>query len=168
MDFVANLAGKRKRKLTILPLLVVLFIFSYYLLTKLVIEQDKTRESQRSLIHQLFKDNVYLSKFRKHVGDTSSKNKAFSSSQLHTGISSRAQSSEVQSAQVPLIEVPLNQVPLTQVPLTQVPPNKTGSQAKANTGRKARKSDRALPKPAEPTDPSDMRRILFSISLRSG
>lgn len=163
MDFTANLAGKHKRKLTVLPLLLVLFVFSYYLLTKLVIEQDKTIDSQHSLIQQLFKDNVYLSKFRKHGGDTRSKNKSSSSSQVHAGISSRTQSNEVKSAQVPLIEVPLNQVPLTQVPLTQVPSNKTGSQAKANTGRKARKSDRALPKPAEPTDPSDMRRVLFSI-----
>ena len=41
MNATANAATKRKRKLTALPLLVVLFVISYFLLTKLVIEQDK-------------------------------------------------------------------------------------------------------------------------------
>ena len=58
MDAIANAATKHKRKLTALPLLVVLFVISYLVLTKLVIEQDKTIDSQRSMIHMLFKDNA--------------------------------------------------------------------------------------------------------------
>jgi hypothetical protein len=43
-----------------LPILVVLFIFSYALLTMLVFEQGKTIESQRGLIREMLKDSTQL------------------------------------------------------------------------------------------------------------
>jgi hypothetical protein len=181
MDAIVNAATKRKRKLTALPLLVVLFVISYVLLTKLVIEQDKTIDSQLSLIHTLFKDNVYLSTLRRHAGEWSKKAKSHRNSQAQAGISAsqNAESgslaphspsshvsslAEIPSAQVPLTQVPLTQVPLTQVPLIQVPSSKVGPQANAKTNRKARKAEKTLPAPpVELTDPSDMRRVSFAI-----
>lgn len=54
--------GKPKR--TLLPVLVVLFIVSYGLLTMLVVEQARTIDSQRSLIGLLFDDSVQLAGLR--------------------------------------------------------------------------------------------------------
>ena len=44
----------------ILPLLVILFIVSYGILTMLVFEQGQTIESQRGLIHEMLKDSTQL------------------------------------------------------------------------------------------------------------
>ena len=49
-----------KRPAAILPLLVILFIVSYGILTMLVFEQGQTIESQRSLIHEMLKDSTQL------------------------------------------------------------------------------------------------------------
>jgi hypothetical protein len=171
MDAIVNAATKRKRKLTALPLLVVLFVISYVLLTKLVIEQDKTIDSQLSLIHTLFKDNVYLSTLRRHAGEWSKKAKSHGNSQPQAGISASQNPASGSSApQSPsshvssLAEIPSAQVPLTQVPVIQVPSSKVGPQANAKTNRKARKAEKTLPAPpVELTDPSDMRRVSFAI-----
>jgi multidrug efflux pump subunit AcrB len=151
MDAIANAATKRKRKLTALPLLVVLFVISYLLLTKLVIEQDKTIDSQRSMIHMLFKDNTYLSRLHKHAGALSKKSKSQDDSQL------QGQNPASQSAS--------NQESSSQIPLAQVPSSKVGPQANAKSGRRTRKAEKAIPAspPPEPTDPSDQRRVSFSI-----
>jgi hypothetical protein len=161
MDAIVNAATIRKRKLTALPLLVVLFVISYFLLTKLVIEQDKTIDSQRSLIHMLFKDNVYLSTLRKHAAEWSKKAKTLGNSQPQAGIAasqnpaSNSQSSHVSS---------LAEIPSAQVPVIQVPSSKVGPQANAKTNRKARKAEKTHPAPPdELTDPSDMRRVSFAI-----
>jgi hypothetical protein len=43
-----------------LPLLIVLFLVSYAILTLLVVEQGRTIESQRSLLSELLKDSTQL------------------------------------------------------------------------------------------------------------
>ena len=43
-----------------LPVLTVLFLVSYGLLTMLVVEQSRTIDSQRGLIRDLFQDSVQL------------------------------------------------------------------------------------------------------------
>ncbi len=50
-----------KSKNAMLPLLVVLFLVSYGLMALLVVEQSRTIDSQRALIHQLFSDSTQLS-----------------------------------------------------------------------------------------------------------
>lgn len=161
MDAIVNAATKRKRKLTALPLLVVLFVISYFLLTKLVIEQDKTIDSQLSLIHTLFKDNVYLSALRKHAGDSSRKAKTHGNSQPQAGIAaSQNPASEGSSSHVSS----LAEIPSAQVPVIQVPSSKVGPQANAKSNRKSRKAEKTQPEPpVELTDPSDMRRVSFAI-----
>jgi hypothetical protein len=49
-----------KRPEAMLPLLVILFIVSYGILTTLVFEQGKTIESQRTLIREMLKDSTQL------------------------------------------------------------------------------------------------------------
>jgi hypothetical protein len=53
-------APKTKRSAAVMPLLVILFIVSYGILTMLVFEQGQTIESQRSLIREMLKDSTQL------------------------------------------------------------------------------------------------------------
>jgi len=55
-----------------LPLLTVLFLISYGLLTMLVVEQGRTIESQRALIRDLFRDSQELSAVKHRTGDPQS------------------------------------------------------------------------------------------------
>jgi hypothetical protein len=50
----------KSRPVAILPLLVVLFLVSYGILTMLVFEQGQTIESQRTLIREMLKDSSQL------------------------------------------------------------------------------------------------------------
>ena len=165
MNATANAATKRKRKLTALPLLVVLFVISYFLLTKLVIEQDKTIDSQRSLIHMLFKDNSYLSMLHNHAGVSSKKARGGSQPQAGIPASQNPVSGSQSSPMSSLAQVPSAQVPSSEVPSTQVPASKVGPTANAKNDRKTRKAEKSRPEtpPVELTDPSDMRRVSFSI-----
>lgn len=49
------------KKRSLLPLLTVLFLISYGLMTMLIVEQGSTIESQRALIRELFRDSQELS-----------------------------------------------------------------------------------------------------------
>jgi hypothetical protein len=49
-----------KTRGALLPLLVVLFLVSYGILTLLVVEQGKTIEAQRSLLREMLKDSRQL------------------------------------------------------------------------------------------------------------
>lgn len=51
---------KANRPAAMLPILVVLFVVSYCLLTTLVFEQGKTIESQRTLIRAMLQDSTQL------------------------------------------------------------------------------------------------------------
>jgi hypothetical protein len=49
-----------KSRGVLLPLLIVLFLFSYGILTLLVVEQGHTIEAQRSLLREMLKDSTQL------------------------------------------------------------------------------------------------------------
>jgi hypothetical protein len=58
------------KKRSLLPLLTVLFLFSYGLMTLLIVEQGSTIQSQRALIRELLSDSMQLSAMKgKTVGD---------------------------------------------------------------------------------------------------
>jgi hypothetical protein len=57
----------QKTPLTLLPLLVVLFVISYAILTLLVVEQGRTIESQRTLLRDLLKDSTQLAALKGKV-----------------------------------------------------------------------------------------------------
>ncbi len=52
------------RPAAILPLLVILFVVSYGILTMLVFEQGQTIESQRTLIREMLKDSNQLASLK--------------------------------------------------------------------------------------------------------
>ena len=175
MEPIQNLAIAKPRH-TMLPLLTVLFLISYVLLTTLVVLQDRTIDSQRSLIHSLFSDNLHL--VATSVG--LHRNQATHSNQnpAQGKVPKQASSSQTPPTQIPLNQTPSTQIPSTQAnqapsnqvsaaqtPSTQVPVIQAKPETGAKPGLKSRKAQKAAPMrpPVEVTDPSDMRRVSISI-----
>jgi len=140
-----------------LPLLAALFLISYALLTTLVVLQDRTIDSQRSLIHSLFSDNLHLvaTKLGSHRSQATGSNQNPS----QAGATKQPPVSHLPSTQTPSNQLSAMQNPSTQVPVIQAKPE-TGAKPSRNT-RKAQKVP--VRPPAEMTDPSDMRRVSISI-----
>ena len=61
------------RPAAMLPLLVILFIVSYGILTMLVFEQGQTIESQRTLIREMLKDSTQLAALKGKLARDDSK-----------------------------------------------------------------------------------------------
>src|SRR6267378_3916308 len=121
MNLIMTAVGRKNR--TMLPLLVVLFLISYSLLTMLVVEQGRTIDSQRSLIHLLFGDSIRLSATRAgHQNQAEQK--------------SKPEQSSVQTQSQP----PSSQVTQGQAPSAQVPQNPSKPQANVRPGRGSRKA----------------------------
>ncbi len=58
--YAARSENPPKSRPALLPLLVVLFIASYTILTMLVVEQGRTIEAQRGLLRDMLKDSTQL------------------------------------------------------------------------------------------------------------
>jgi len=56
-----------KSRGVLLPLLVILFLFSYGILTLLVVEQGQTIEAQRSLLREMLKDSTQLARLKDKI-----------------------------------------------------------------------------------------------------
>jgi hypothetical protein len=133
----------RKSSRSLLPVLTILFLVSYGLLTMLVVEQGRTIDSQRNLIHLLFSDSVQLS---------SIKGKAIQKQQTEAQAQARAQ------AQKKSPSPPTPSDPRAQSPSTHQPQAGAKNQSTSKVGRPL------LPKPPKDTvDQGDDRRILITI-----
>jgi len=55
---------KAERSTGMLPILIVLFVFSYVILTALVVEQGRTIETQRGLIREMLRDSNQLAELK--------------------------------------------------------------------------------------------------------
>lgn len=142
-----------------LPVLVVLFLISYGLMTMLIVEQGRTIESQRALIHELYHDSAELAAVK---GRTLQENAVVDTQHALT-----AQLPSTQP-QGPSTHTPSTQIPSAQTPSTQVQSSKTPS---AQVAPHSRVKDRAakMPEPQfqAPSRPSadlaDERRALRTI-----
>lgn len=132
-------AAPRKRGW--LPLLTVLFLISYGLMTMLIVEQGRTIESQRTLIQELFGDSTQLSALKMKASVE------------------RAQAAQAQSAltQAPAAHSPSSQNPSTQAPAKQAP----SSQAARRSQNHAAKPFQMPSRPA--SDLADSKRALITI-----
>jgi len=130
---------KPKRKHSLLPVLIVLFLISYGLMSLLAVEQDRTIAAQRSLITSLLGDSTELSSLK---GKLIQKQYAQAQAQAKAGSRSQAHA------------------PSTQPPITQDTPGGT-AQNSHSTG-KVRKSVPPRP-PLGIADLVDGRRILKTI-----
>ena len=103
-----------KRGVTLLPVLTVLFLISYGLLTMLVVEQSRTIDSQRGLIQDLFRDSVQLTTMKgkavqKQNADAQAQAKA--RSQSKTPLPQAAPRAETQNRKSSKFRRPLPQKP---------------------------------------------------------
>jgi hypothetical protein len=116
-----------------LPILTVLFLISYGLMTLLIVEQGSTIQSQRTLIQQLLGDSTELSAL---------KGKAIQ-----------------QQAQAPKAQAEVQSSPV-QTPSTQAVPSEKTSTARNHN--KAQRPKHEMP-PVPASDIGDARRTLMSI-----
>jgi len=145
---------KPKRKHSLLPVLIVLFLISYGLMSLLAVEQDRTIASQRWLIQSLLSDSTELSNLKGKMIQ-----KQYAEAQAQAKAGSRSQ------AQTPLTQTPSTQAPLTQSPLTQAPLNQDTPRGNAQSSHNAGKSRKAMPQkpPLGISDIVDGRRIVKTI-----
>jgi cytoskeletal protein RodZ len=147
-------APKTRKKYGWLPLLTVLFLFSYGLMTMLIVEQGSTIEQQRSLIRELFRDSTELAATKLKM----QRNKSLANP--HQAQNPQAPSTQTPSTQTPSAQA-ITPVPSTRIPLTQTPDNAPSSQA-AQAKRQGQKQQFRMPsKPA--SDLTDDRRALITI-----
>lgn len=88
-----------------LPLLTVLFLISYGLMTMLIVEQGETIESQRALIRELFRDSRELAAV---------KMKAQQEEAQRSNAAAKTPSTPTQSSQTPSAQVPSSAAPSSQ------------------------------------------------------
>lgn len=137
-----NLTGDivtRKPGRTLLPVLTVLFVVSYGLLTMLVVEQGRTIDSQRNLIRMLFDDSIELNGM---------KGKANQKQQADARAQAQAQSKM--------------KTPPSQAPQMQASPSPS-----PQAGAKSQSTSKFRPIPQKPpkdtSDQGDVRRMLITI-----
>jgi len=147
-----------KKKRSFMPLLTVVFLCSYGLMTMLIVWQGTTIQAQRNLIQGLLGDsNELLAMKGKIIGDQVAQARA----------QSRVQDSSTQS---PSTHVPLTQgqsssvqSPSTQTPSTQAPSTQAVPQHHSHSGaRKTAKPEMQVP-PMPASDLGDQRRVLSTI-----
>lgn len=141
------------KKRTWLPLLTVLFLISYGLMTMLIVEQGATIESQRALIRELFRDSTELSAMKVNA-------------QQQLRAANPSAKTQIPSAQAPLTQAPSkqspsSQVPSIQMPSTQVPLNPVAPQRRALNQTDKQKQFQMPSRPA--SDLADARRELKKI-----
>jgi len=142
-------------KRVMLPLLVVLFLISYALLTLLVVEQGRTIDSQRDLIHNMFSDSAQLSALKKTL--ILKQNEARARAQAH----GQAPSSQ---AQAPSSQVPSNQALSNRAESAQTPSSQVIQQGTAKNRNASRLRKEAPQKPpAMASDAPDSRRNVVHI-----
>ena len=126
---------KPRSKHTMLPILTVLFMISYGLMTLLIVEQGSTIQSQRTLIQQLLGDSTELSAYKAKV-------------------------IQQQHASTPKAQADAHSNVPVQPPSTQAVPSE-----KTSTARNHGKMQRPMPEkpPVPASDIADARRTLMSI-----
>lgn len=70
--YSAPSAAPQKTRTTLLPLLIILFVASYTILTMLVVEQGRTIEAQRSLLQAMLKDSTQLADLKSRLAHADS------------------------------------------------------------------------------------------------
>jgi ABC-type uncharacterized transport system involved in gliding motility auxiliary subunit len=145
-----NAASAKKGSL--LPLLTVVFIASYGLMTLLIVEQGATIQAQRNLIQMLQGDSTQFWALKsKALHD-----KQMAQSQLQT-------QTPLTRGQAPSVQTPSTQTPSTSTPSTQaVPqhhsPNRAGKSAKSQT-----QTPQTHVPPMPASDLGDQRRDLITL-----
>ncbi len=122
-----------------LPVLSVLFVICYSLMTMLIVEQGRTIESQRALIRELLRDSTELSAVKQKAAQDSAQ--ASGKTQIPL--------TDIPSTQTPLTQNPATQHPSTQAPNSKAPSSQAGPQHRAQNQAAQQKPEFQMPtKPA--------------------
>jgi hypothetical protein len=134
-----------------LPLLSVLFLISYGLMTMLIVEQGRTIESQRALIHELLRDSNELSA-----------TKTRTQQDLSQSLSAQTLAPETQnpSSKNPSTQAPSTQHPSTQAPISQAPSSQAGPQHGAQNQSAKQKPEFRMPSKPEADLVDDVRTLI--------
>ncbi len=146
---VAPVAAPKKPR-TLLPLLVLVFVASYGLMTLLIVEQGETIQAQRNLIKVLLVDS-------KELWTSKGKAQADKLAQAQTQAQKPSDRGASTRGQVPSVRTPSTQTPSTQAPSTQVPQHHS-----QNHAGKSMKPDIQLP-PVPASDLGDQRRVVITL-----
>jgi hypothetical protein len=143
-----------KKKRSLLPILTVLFLFSYGLMTLLIVEQGSAIQSQGNTIKILMRDSMEL---------WTAKGKAISDQQMAKSQSvtnSPSTQGEADQDQTPSSQIPSNQTPSSQskTPSAQAAPQ---HRLQSHAGKLAKPETQLPPVPA--SDLVDRRRALSTI-----
>jgi uncharacterized membrane protein len=141
-----NTSAAPSKKRTLLPLLSVLFVIAYTLMTMLIVEQGQTIESQRSLIRELFRDSTELSAAKMKPQQ-------------------ELQNRPSANAQAPVAEIPSSQNhatknPSTQAPTRQAPSSQAGPQQRAEHSAATKKPQFRMPSKPEADLIDDVRTLI--------
>jgi hypothetical protein len=149
----ATTAPAPKRKITLLPLLTVLFVISYGLMTLLIVEQGRTIQSQSNLIKMLVPESRELWGLR---------SKAIAAQNSGQDLSTQDQSPcyRTPSTQNPSSQVAPNNAPSTQIPTA--PSTHAAPRHHSPAAGKSAKPDLQLP-PIPASDLTDRSRSLVTI-----
>ena len=124
-----------------LPVLTVLFLISYGLMTMLIVEQGATIESQRALLRELYRDSEELSALRSKA----MQEKTVADSQVHAPAA---------KSKTPVTQAPVTQAPMTQTPSTQAPASTAPSSQAAQQRRTKNQTEKQKPQFQMPTKPA--------------
>ncbi len=145
-----------------MPLLTVLFLVSYGLMTMLIVEQGSTIESQRALIRDLMRDSTELWTAKGRAVMEKNRTDAQRPAQAP---SARAQAPLTRdpAVQTPSTQSPSSQASSTQAPSTQAPSSQATTQNRAQS-RPGKAQKPQLQRPSRPaSDLADDRRALITI-----
>lgn len=137
-----------------LPVLTVLFLISYGLMTMLIVEQGRTIESQRALIRELFRDSTELSAIKKAAQESTQTSSAQTQAQDTQALSNQTLSTQTPSTQIPSTRTPSTQIPSAQIPSKQAPVSQApSSQAGPKPQRAQNQSGKQTPAFRMPSKP---------------
>jgi hypothetical protein len=141
------------KKRSLLPLLTVLFLFSYGLMTLLIVEQGATIQSQRALIRELFSDSMQLSAMKgKAVGDQNA------DVPKHVQTQARPSQTQANTAQAGSVQTPSSQAQ------DQLAPSSQAAAAQRAHSNAAKTHKPRMQMPSRPaSDLADERRALVTI-----
>jgi hypothetical protein len=144
------------RKQGWLPLLIVLFLISYGLMTMLIVEQGQTIESQRALIRELFRDSTELSAVKMKA----QQDRAQSLSAQTQAPEIQYPSSQTPSSRTPSTQAPSTQHPSTQAQTSQAPSSQAGPQHGAQNQSSTQKPGFRMPSKPEADLVDDVRTLI--------
>jgi hypothetical protein len=154
---VAPVAPAAKKR-GLMPLLTVVFLGSYGLMTMLIVEQGETIQSQRNLIQVLLGDSRELWSMKgKALSDKASHSQSRAEAPLGQSTSGQTGSKQTPSRQAPSVQTPSNQVPANQ------PPQGGAAKASKPDSQTPHKVPQTQLPPVPASEWGDQRRVLITL-----